>query len=176
MQTTALNTSLCCQCVDLFLREKNSHKFYNKKLCKKIWGFLLLRGFEFLTILVLSQFEFLSFVTRWTRYYWACRQYWCKPYWKMPDTGRWPNPFKLFTYIEVGANTLKSSSTFQLPTKIMFSWKKNVVFEKMWDLFLGEQRTHIYNKICTNWNFQKQCACTNWNFQKQWLEQVLKQK
>ena len=26
-----------------------------------------------------------------------------------------------FEYIEVGANTLKSSSTFQFPTKIMFS-------------------------------------------------------
>ena len=49
-------------------------------------------------------------------------------------------------YIEVGANTLKSSFTFQHPTKIMLSLKKYIFLEKMWDFFSGEQITHIYNK------------------------------
>ena len=53
-------------------------------------------------------------------------------------------------YIEVGANTLKSSSTFHFPTKIMFPLKKNFYFGENVGMFLGEQSTHIYNKICTN--------------------------
>ena len=40
-----------------------------------------------------------------------------------------------FNYIEDGANTLKSSSTFQLPTKIMFG--ENV-------RFFGGRIKHIY--------------------------------
>ena len=39
-------------------------------------------------------------------------------------------------FIEVGANTLKSSSTFQLPTTIMFG--ENVRF------FGGENKAHIF--------------------------------
>ena len=58
----------------------------------------------------------------------------------------------LNTYIEVGANTLKSSSTFQFPTKFMFSFKKITFFFNV-RIFLGEQSTQIYNKICTNWIF-----------------------
>ena len=59
-------------------------------------------------------------------------------------------------YVEVGANTLKSSAILQLPNNIMFSLKKTFVFEKMRQSFLGEQSTHIYNKICTNSNLKKQ--------------------
>ena len=55
-------------------------------------------------------------------------------------------------YIEVGANTLKSSSNFQLLTKIMFSWEeKKCVFGENVGFVLGEQSTHMYNKIGTNW-------------------------
>ena len=43
--------------------------------------------------------------------------------------------YKLHTnskmYIEAGANTLKSSSTFQFPTKILFSKKKTFFTDKM---------------------------------------------
>ena len=47
-------------------------------------------------------------------------------------------------YIEVGANTLKSSSTFQLSTKIMFSQQqKNIFFEKMWEFF-WENKAHMF--------------------------------
>ena len=44
--------------------------------------------------------------------------------------------------IEVGANTLKSSSTFQLHTKIMFSFKKTFFKKKMLDFF-WEKKAHI---------------------------------
>ena len=48
-----------------------------------------------------------------------------------------------FLYIEVGANTLKSSSSFQLPTKIIFSLKKHIFWRKC-ENFFWENKAHIF--------------------------------
>ena len=48
-------------------------------------------------------------------------------------------------YIEVGANTLKSSSSFQLPTKIMFSFnKKKHFFWRKCGNFFWQNKAHIF--------------------------------
>ena len=50
-------------------------------------------------------------------------------------------------YIEVGANTLKSSSTFQLPTKIIFSLKKKKLKKKCVNFFGRTKHTYCWQNM-----------------------------
>ena len=63
--------------------------------------------------------------------------------WTVPMLATCPN-----TYIEVGASTLKSSSTY-----LKLCFPKKIFSLRKCEIFLAEQCPHIYNTICTNWNF-----------------------